>query len=47
MFDLRIFKQEIAMMKQPTPAFQSILEQQVNEVMQQNPHLEDTLGVGE
>ena len=46
-FDLRIFKQEIAMMNQPTPAFQNILEQQVNEVMQQNPHLEESLGVGE
>ena len=46
-FDLRIFKQEIALMNQPTPAFQSILEQQVNQVVQQNPHLEETVGVGE
>ena len=29
-FDLRIFQQELAMMNQPTPAFQQMMNGQVN-----------------
>lgn len=39
-FDLRIFEHELEMMNQPTPAFQSILNQQ----MQQNTIEEVQLG---
>ena len=39
-FDLRIFKAELEMMNQPTPAFQTILNQQ----MQQNTLEEVQLG---
>ena len=42
-FDLRIFQQELAMFNQPTPAFQAMLNQKVEEVTNQNPNLVDTL----
>jgi hypothetical protein len=42
-FDLRIFQQELAMFNQPTPAFQAMLNQKVEEVVNQNPNLVDTL----
>ena len=42
-FDLRIFQHELAMFNQPTPAFQAMLNQQVEEVINQNTNLIDTL----
>ncbi len=42
-FDLRIFQHELAMFNQPTPAFQNMLNSQVEEVINQNPNLVDTL----
>ncbi len=42
-FDLRIFQHELAMFNQPTPAFQNMLNSQVEEVINQNTNLVDTL----
>ena len=42
-FDLRIFQQELAMMNQPTPAFQAMLNQQPY----QNTLEEQQHGIGE
>ena len=42
-FDLRMFQHEMELMKQPTPEFSTMLQQQMNE----NPQTEQPLPIGE
>ena len=46
-FDLRIFQHEMLLEQQATPAFQALVQQQVNQVVNQNPHVQESIGVGE
>jgi len=46
-FDLRIFQHELAMEQQSTPAFQALVQQQVNQTLNQNPLEQESIGVGE
>ena len=46
-FDLRIFRAEMEAMKQPTPAFQALMAQQIEQIVNENPQLVNTPPVGE
>lgn len=46
-FDLRIFQHEMLLEKQATPAFQALVQQQVNQVINQNPLEQESIGVSE
>jgi hypothetical protein len=46
-FDLRIFQHELALEQQATPAFQALVQQQVAQVVNQNPLEQESIGVGE
>ena len=46
-FDLRIFQHELLLEQQATPAFQALVQQQVNQTINPNPLEQESIGVGE